>query len=393
MAESAAALISALEITDSWLLKHNKTQHSWAKALPLVWEAIQELVLTSLPIVQHTQITKLPNETWFQLPKDYMDWVSVGIRVGDRWHPVGISERLMPYPNSECAGGQYDSEHDRKQYRREGEWKSWLNRDCTYQNADFFADDFFNEDYSDENSTSQQPQPLDNAAFYYNGYGALYPYNLWNYGLNSSGEPVQGVFSPIPRPDEVTINVQQGIIMCPDNFPANILYLVYVSGGSADTMSYVPIKAQAAIEAYVSWKYALNKRGNQAEAREFERLFNKQHYLMRARFNDLTESVIRRIVDRGYTRSGWASEGYGLGTGSASNPPANITYYNYQFIILTAAAGTTYVQSNDLIGAQLSFVIVSGVYKDSGFYLDYNMVIFTDGTSFTGGEKVIVYYA
>lgn len=79
---TAGALISVEEITEDILLKRGMTQHFWWRILPLVCEAVQEIGLTSMPIVRHTQITKLPNETWFKIPNGFIDWVSVGIRSG-----------------------------------------------------------------------------------------------------------------------------------------------------------------------------------------------------------------------------------------------------------------------------------------------------------------------
>ena len=74
------AFISLDQICYSWLLRQNKTIHFYYKALSLASEAIRELSLTSLPLVNHKIIEKQDDETWFILPNDYTDWVSVGLR-------------------------------------------------------------------------------------------------------------------------------------------------------------------------------------------------------------------------------------------------------------------------------------------------------------------------
>lgn len=399
---TANALISAEEIAESILLKRGMSQHYWWRILPLVCEAVQELAFTSMPLVKHTQLEKLPGETWFRLPNGFQDWVSVGIRQGNRWIPVGVSERLMPYPNSECAGGQFDNEFNASEFRRNGDWKSWLNRSCKWGNADFFTDDFLNTDFSDTETVTEQPQPIDPYA--YNGlgwglngglgwgYGYMWPYA---FGSNDIGEPVQGRFSPFIRPDEVTFNVERGIIMVPDAFPSNLLYLVYVGIGSADTLTHIPITAQAVIEAYVYWKYALNtpdKKGSLNVAGELQRQYDYQHRLYRARGNDLTETTIRRIVDRGYIRDSWGYGDNGIGGACDSTSTTVIYYTNQTFTVYSGTGGVTYVQSQEIIGKNIVYVIVGDVYKTTGFYVQGDMLIFNDGTEFYDPTKVVIYY-
>lgn len=386
MQSDNAALISVDEICSSWLLKKGKTYHSWWKILPIACEAVQELVLTSIPAVHHTELTKTDDEKWFVIPKGFTDWVSVGMRIGDRWQPVGVSQRLMPYPNSCEGGGQFNDQFG-DQFKKRGSWKSWLNNECTYGTSDFFADDFFDEEFSTTDTTVVTESPLnDNLPI---GYRSFFPYNYGVYDTNAVGELVQGHFTNWQRPDEVTFNVQQGIIMCPDNFPSNKLYLVWVGIGKADTMTYIPVKSQAAIEAYIDWKYAQNKRNNASEARYFKMMFDEQHRLMRARFNNLTESVVRRIVDRGY-QLGW--QGNNNSFGGSGNTVNNITYIRDQFLILYASAGT-FVQSEQLVGKTIGYVIINDVMKNTGFVLVGDMLNFTDGTYFSGGETVTIIYA
>src|SRR5690606_3427499 len=84
--------------------------------------------------------------------------------------------------------------------------------------------------------------------------------------------------------DEIAwVNESKGVIVVPYNFPYDELYLLYNSTGGADSMTNIPVIAQAAIEAYISWKYAMNKRGGLTEGRIFKAEYIEQVELLRAR--------------------------------------------------------------------------------------------------------------
>ena len=377
------ALISVLEITNRWLSKKGKTHHSWYKAAPLACEAVQELGFTSMPILRHIEIKKTQDQTWFEIPAGYADWVSVGIRIGNRWFPVGVTDNLMPYPNANCAPDEYSDSYN-QEFSHSGDWKSWLNTSCEYITKDFFDEDFDKNDYSEENTTKSQPEPTDWQ------YSYLWPFGVWNDGrINAQGESVSGKFSNAPRVDEVTFNVERGIIMVPDGFPSNALYLVYVGFGTADTMTFIPLKAQAVIEAYIDWQYHQNNRNTLSQAKWFKAMYDEQHRLYRARNNDLTTTVVRRIVDRGYIRdAAWGSD-LRFGSGQTQT---TVIYYNYQFLILTAFSAGTSVIATDLVGKKIAYVVKSDVIKQSGYEMQGNLLVFTDGSEFEAGEKIVVYY-
>jgi hypothetical protein len=389
MAESKAALISIDEICTSWLLKKGKSFHSWWKILPIASEAVQELSLTSLPIVQHVELTKSDNENYFVLPKGFTDWVSVGVRIGDRWRPVAVSERLMPYPDENCGGGQFNGGFSNG-FKRRGDWKKWLNTECKFGTADFFDSDFLEDDFSITDTVIEEEGVINP---FPDAYGAFFPFNYGMYDTNAIGELVQGHFTNRLKGDEVTFNVNKGVVMCPDDFPVNSLYLVYVGIGTADTMTYIPIKAQAAIEAYIDWKYAQNKRGGLAEARGWKMLYDEQHRLLRSRLNRLTTTVVRRIVDRGYQIGGsWnQNNNFISSTNRGSGAGNNVYTPTIKFFTGYASAGTTFTDYR-MINRTIAFVIVNSIFKNSGYNLVNDTLIFTDGTTFVGGESIAVYY-
>ena len=60
MSDNNSALISVSDICNSWLLKKGKTEtHSWWKVLPIACEAVQELTLTTIPMVHHAILKSL----------------------------------------------------------------------------------------------------------------------------------------------------------------------------------------------------------------------------------------------------------------------------------------------------------------------------------------------
>jgi len=392
MSDNNSALISVSDICNSWLLKKGKTEtHSWWKVLPIACEAVQELTLTTIPMVHHAILKRDSSGVFFELPKGFTDWVSVAIRVGERWVPVNPSTKLMPFPNSCDNGGKFDSEFS-DIFKTRGCWKSWLNRSCTSNNADFFDEDFFKDDYSDTDTESTQPDNINNDWYPYgNGLYNLFPYFGYTYNTNSQGEAIQGYFTNAHRPDEIQFNVAQKIIMCPQNFPSDDLYLVYVGIGSADSMTSIPIKAQAAIEAYIDWKYVQNQRGKIGEAKGWKMLYDEQHRLLRARFNELTTTSVRRVYDRGYMVGGYGWGGAGMTTPACSS--STINYYITPFLTLYVLSAGTFVQSPDLVGKTIGYVIINDVTKNSGYVLTGDTLNFTDGTYFSGGEKITIVYA
>src|ERR1044072_7437500 len=92
--------ITVKQIVYSWLLKREKTLHSAFKGYALAAEAVQELALTSMPLLKHKILTKEEGEDWFMLPDDYTDWVSIGLRDGGHHYPLGVASNLLPFRNT-----------------------------------------------------------------------------------------------------------------------------------------------------------------------------------------------------------------------------------------------------------------------------------------------------
>lgn len=353
MAAPKTALISVDEICREYLLKREKTMHAYYKVLPLACEAVQELTLTgSMEFMNHVELTKEDNESWFVLPEGFVDWVNVGLRFSERWVPIGVSTRLIDTPAT--SGSQGFNEEYNGEFEHSGEWEQWK----------------------------------DSCGMPYYGFnGGVYPW--WGGSAihtDTRGSITSGFFTNVPRPDEVTFNVQKGIIMCPNNFPSNKLYLIYTSVGTADTMTYIPVKAQACVEAYIAWKYALNRRGGIGEAKYMAEEYNKQHRLLRARNSTMTPAVVRRIFDRGYMIGIWGYEGFGYGCCPCPPSGSNISSLN-----VVGIAGTEVIIP--IGGLFVTFLIIDDIFKNTGFTQDGNVITFTDGTILIGGEKITLYFS
>ena len=386
------ALISVEEITISWLLKAGMTGHVWWRILPFACEAVQELTLTTLPIVHHVIIQREPGQNYFKLPEGFVDWVSVGRRVGEHWRPVNATNNLLPFLNRECSPTEYSNEYSDK-FRKKGHWKSWLNHECRTATSDFFSGDFFNDNFSTTDTTTTQDNGNNEYSFYDR---SLFPFFYNWFGVNSNGEYTKGYLSDAPRADEVAFNVEKKMIVCGTRFPTNQLYLVYVGRGAADTMTHIPITAQACIESYIDWKYELKRRNNIGNAREMERLYRDQHRLLRARLSKFTTQVMRRIMNKGYNVPGsLLGGGYGAYVPENSGHQTQVIYVNPGGIDIYASAGT-YAEDERLSGKtteDILYVVVNGLSLNTGYYVDGDMLIFNNGTTFIGGEKISVIYA
>lgn len=261
----------------SWLLKRGKSVHYYIDCMLLASEAVRELAFTSLPLPQHTLLTKVEGQNYFQLPAGFSDVVRVGVRYGDMWWPLPIADRLMPYSN---RNGQGDLNPDEfgSDMNTGGSNISWYSGASNA--ANFSGDDFAPADFQTEDSGggSSAISPL-SSSWYWGDFGIAGPYNI--YGSRWYG---------------VHIDVAHGLILVPEGFPFDEIYLQYIGIGTVDNMTEIPLNAQAAIEAYMDWKYAANKRNvGRGEAQDWERKWDNQHRLLRARYNQLGIEDINRI--------------------------------------------------------------------------------------------------
>lgn len=253
------AHISIDQIVVSWLGKHGYTMHWYIKALLLAQEAVQKLSLKSMPMLHHRLLTKEDGENWFTLPEGYADYVRIGVRYGDTWIPVRVDGRLMPYPNSDGLGDLDENEFG-DDLNTEGGNASWYSG--ASNPADFSSSDFSGTDFQTETATA--------AAVPATGDWRSYVVDGWYGGT-------------LYQRRGVAIDTARGLIVTPYAFGHNELYLVYTGIDTVDNMTGIPVIAQAAIEAYIDWRYEAYKRNPLLwKVREAKDHFDNEHRDLRA---------------------------------------------------------------------------------------------------------------
>lgn len=301
MAATTGAFISADQIVCSWLINHEKTIHTYYKIIKLVADCVRELSLTTLPMVNHAILKRPWDQGWFTLPGDYVDYCALGIRQGEFWRPIGVNDQLMPMPNN-VGNGEFDGDEFGNAFNTQGDWTNWLNPKGNVQPASFNPDDFNSPDFNITGNTIPNPNGLSG------NFIGDYPYGLggyttgipffWSETYDYYGENKGRAFGLGDgfRPDVVTVNPKDGVIMCPQSFPSCFLYLSYIATGTVDTMTQIDIRAQATIEAYVTWKYWDHKRNGKQEAAIAKQEYDMQHRILRSRIAHLSTTDVRRIV-------------------------------------------------------------------------------------------------
>jgi hypothetical protein len=367
MATPTNSYVTLDQIVNHWLLSNGKTIHSYLKAYTFAAEAVRELSFNSLHLIQETFLTKPKGQSWWNLPSDYTDWVSVGVRNGEFWRPVGVLKGLMPFPaphnysldkatsvvltpSTPTTAEAYTYSFNLTNAAAAAQYNELVT--AIAQLMPFGIQGIYpnaivtNNTIGTTGNILVTPQnaltfnaPLTLSATLYLW---IYPipnqsltdndFQNWGDDVNGSvGSPTNPWFTPyqgfLPfffsdlyndwgqmkgrqfglgdgtRLDSVVINVEQGIIVCPKQFPSDFLYFAYVATGNASTMTKIPKNAQAAIEAYITWKYFATKRNRQQDAAIAKANFDNQHRLLRSRNNTLTTTDVKRTIARGFGRT------------------------------------------------------------------------------------------
>lgn len=330
--------ISIKEIVSSWLLKKEKHPNSKWKIYPLAAEAIQELALTSLPLIQHVLLTRPAGQTWFDLPDGYTEYVSVGQRYGDSFRPLGVSNKLLPFPAMAGAG---DLGNDFGSGYGNSAQYNWMDG-APGQAADFNPADFGSDDFLTAQAAAS--------------------------GMSADQLMQYWVVNGYQRTDTVIIDPVAKQIITGAHFGVDEIYLVYVGVGTVDSMTEIPVIAQAAIESYIDWKYVQNKRGGIREGGAFRLLFNKQHKILRARLNQITTTDIKQLRNQQWYGSGYRNPYWQYGQ------PATTTTAPV-FISATSVYSGTKPTSGVLPGASIIQGFRQDYHQTQDINLAYNSVV------------------
>jgi hypothetical protein len=215
-------------------------------------ECLKELTLDDLQIV-NTKLLTVSDTGTIELPNDYVDYVSVCLRVGQHLRPLVEDNSLNPMPN-------YDS--------------------------DFVAQPYYN--YTGAN----------------NGYfnQVLYPYIYNTVNYNTYGEFIGRMYGWAGGNGADTFKVikERNVIQINQRVGDCKAVLSYIpSGQSADAATHVDLYADATIKAYINWQRMENSRTYSTSDKERGRqLYINERKILRARLSDLTLTKMKRILTK-----------------------------------------------------------------------------------------------
>jgi hypothetical protein len=232
------------------LLKEQKPLHFYLQFLTYACSGLSKLNVHTL---KHVNTKMLPVTAYkaVQIPVDYVDWVQVGFKVGERVRPLIYDDSLNSLNNYGADGRK--AVHD-----------NTLPDGTT---VDMYKDDSW---YVDN--------VLDTPYF-----GRRTDRDDWK-------------FKVLPHRGE------HGEIQLSADFPYNFVILDYITDGlEADAATKIDPLAVPALEKFIMWQIKLHSRtANEGEKREAERRFNDEHRLLRAAKNNLTRDEILHAVRSGY---------------------------------------------------------------------------------------------
>lgn len=247
-------------VVRNYLLRKGYGLHFYMQGLVYGAAGLRELVLDDLKIV-NTKLLPIDTDTSeAPLPADFVNWVEVGVNVGDKVRPLVPDAKLNSLP-------AYTSSYQQTTY------------------------------------IQQQQGDSDNILLYNYWMPVMWNTVTWNeYGENIGrlfgwgNHGANDTFKIIKERNVIMINealcVQQGNIV-----------LRYISDGqSVDAISQIPAEAYDTLYKFISWQFKENAR----HYSEGEKQRAKNEYLgardvLRARMNDLTPELALRIFQRNYT--------------------------------------------------------------------------------------------
>lgn len=243
-------------ICRNFILKRGYTIHYYMQFLIYAAECLRELSMDDLKSI-NTKLLPVNDQNAVNLPSDYLDYITVGVKVGQNVKPLVETSKINPMVNrnDDLEPIRYDEEQT---------------------NA---ANDVY--------------------------YGALYPFywhsTMWNeYGeptgrLYGMGAGVQDdVFSVFPERNQIQLTE----LISLDN-----IVLIYISDGmNADAATRITPYAYNTISAYIMYQMKLHSRTySRGEAEMEKQEYIDQRKILRARLSDLTmEKVIRSFQKATY---------------------------------------------------------------------------------------------
>lgn len=251
-----AATTSLDNIVRATLSKRGYSLHWYVQFLLYAREALRELSMDDLKCY-NTQLLPITEYNAIDLPNDYLDYVTVGIPMGEGVRPLVENTKLNVLNN--------------------------------------FDSDFAITDWTTPNSTEASEETLISyGAFPYSNWFTT-RYNVYGENIGRMGSAIGGysdTFVVARDRNQIQLNQQlKGF---------DYVYLQYASTGEeSGAATTIDPYAQQTIQAYIDWQHKENNRTYSPS----ERMIAKQEYInqrgiLRARKSDLTLNVLKRILQK-----------------------------------------------------------------------------------------------
>ncbi len=246
------SITSLDKIVRNLLLKNRYGLHYYLDFMLFAAECLKELTIDDLHVV-NTKLLTVADDGTIEIPADYVDYVSVAIRVGQHTRPLVEDNSLNPLPN-------YDSNFQVQPYYN-----------YTGTNGGYFNQIMYPAIYNGVN-TNDYGEPTGR-----------------NYGW-AGGTGV----------DTFRVIKERGVIQINQHLGYCYIVLSYIgSGQSVDAATHIDIQADSTLKAYINWQRMENSRTyNLGEKERGRQLYINERQILRARMSDLTLPKMARILQK-----------------------------------------------------------------------------------------------
>jgi hypothetical protein len=247
-------------VVRNYLMRKGYSMHFYIQGLVYGAAGLRELTLDDIQIANTKLLPIDANTSEARLPDDYVNWIQVGVQVGQKVRPLVPDMKINSLP--------------------------------TYTST-----------YAQTTYDQQQKNTNGDTILLYNYLLPLF----WNtVTWNEYGENIGRLYGWGNRGAEDTFKVvkERGVIVINDSLciQQGCVVLKYVSDGqSADAISQIPSEAYDTLNKYIAWQFKENSRAyNEGEKERSRQQYLDARDVLRARMNDLTPELALRIFQNNY---------------------------------------------------------------------------------------------
>jgi hypothetical protein len=242
-------------IVRSVLLQQGKPLHFYIDCLIYGRECLRELYFDDLQVINTVLLDVHTTGNYIDLPCDFVDWVKVGIRVGQMVKPLVQDQSINPLHNYNSSGAIVDYVQSPPDA---------TNLLYTFPISLFWGTTTINE--------------------YGESIGRLFG---WGAGYESD------TFKYLPERNQIQLN---------ESLAVDKIVLEYIGNGmSCDAATQVDVYAMQTITDYIKWQLKENSRSySDGEKERLRQIYLGQRIILRARKDELTINDMKRIDQRNY---------------------------------------------------------------------------------------------